>query len=397
MSAEEIRKMITLLEGITRVEETTEKPALHNKFWINIRDGRMIKCDPEHNRFVLANQDLFGVDFTSLIPEKIRTKIESGKGSYPANWFALITKELGERGWVRAYYGSRKKEISIDALTMRDAHKGARILADMFGDVRIISIDLEQPHQVKQIHGKLADQVYFMIDNPETIERFIKTGRYNPPWLSEDLWHGSPHRVDQFSTSKIGSGEGNQHYGWGLYFATAKEVAEYYRDEVYDMDALAAINKKMGDLVREMRKYEKGYRQYSDPRGYELAAEYDRLMDERANMQKYLYHVNLPDSEDFLYWNDPLDKQSCFDKVTDLLHQHGITRIGFSATGEDAYNALSKAVGSDKAASLALLDVGVPGIKYLDAISRGFGRGTYNYVIFDDQHIKINKVETNRV
>lgn len=44
-----------------------------------------------------------------------------------------------------------------------------------------------------------------------------------------DAWHGSPHRLDKFSMSKIGTGEGAQAYGHGLYFAENKEVAEGYR------------------------------------------------------------------------------------------------------------------------------------------------------------------------
>jgi hypothetical protein len=44
-----------------------------------------------------------------------------------------------------------------------------------------------------------------------------------------NAWHGSPHDHDKFSTEKIGTGEGAQVYGWGLYFAGKKEVAEYYK------------------------------------------------------------------------------------------------------------------------------------------------------------------------
>ena len=42
-------------------------------------------------------------------------------------------------------------------------------------------------------------------------------------------WHGSPHKFDKFSTEAIGTGEGAQAYGYGLYFAGKKEVAEHYR------------------------------------------------------------------------------------------------------------------------------------------------------------------------
>ena len=43
-------------------------------------------------------------------------------------------------------------------------------------------------------------------------------------------YHGSPHDFDQFSLSKIGTGEGAQAYGHGLYFAENEGVAKTYRD-----------------------------------------------------------------------------------------------------------------------------------------------------------------------
>jgi hypothetical protein len=49
-----------------------------------------------------------------------------------------------------------------------------------------------------------------------------------------DAWHGSPHKFDKFTTDKIGTGEGAQAFGWGLYFAGRKQVAEYYRDKLSD-------------------------------------------------------------------------------------------------------------------------------------------------------------------
>jgi hypothetical protein len=45
-------------------------------------------------------------------------------------------------------------------------------------------------------------------------------------------YHGTPHEVDRFSTEHIGTGEGAQAYGWGLYFAGRKEVAEWYRKKL---------------------------------------------------------------------------------------------------------------------------------------------------------------------
>ena len=47
--------------------------------------------------------------------------------------------------------------------------------------------------------------------------------------LSVIAWHGTPHTVDKFSTDKIGTGEGAQAYGYGLYFADRRAVGEQYR------------------------------------------------------------------------------------------------------------------------------------------------------------------------
>jgi len=48
-----------------------------------------------------------------------------------------------------------------------------------------------------------------------------------------NVWHGSPANFDRFDTNFMSSGEGNQAYGWGLYFTDTKEIAERnYRDRL---------------------------------------------------------------------------------------------------------------------------------------------------------------------
>ena len=42
-------------------------------------------------------------------------------------------------------------------------------------------------------------------------------------------WHGSPYTFDAFDLSKIGTGEGAQAHGWGLYFAQDEEVSRAYQ------------------------------------------------------------------------------------------------------------------------------------------------------------------------
>ena len=49
------------------------------------------------------------------------------------------------------------------------------------------------------------------------------------PRLAQPAYHGSPHRFSRFTLDHIGTGEGNQSYGWGLYFAGREDVGERYR------------------------------------------------------------------------------------------------------------------------------------------------------------------------
>ena len=56
-----------------------------------------------------------------------------------------------------------------------------------------------------------------------------------PRSMFQRVFHGTPHRgIEQegFKLHKIGTGEGAQSYGWGLYFAKAKEIAEHYRENL---------------------------------------------------------------------------------------------------------------------------------------------------------------------
>lgn len=46
------------------------------------------------------------------------------------------------------------------------------------------------------------------------------------------VYHGSPHAFGEFALSAIGTGEGAQAHGWGLYFAGNKQTAEKYREKL---------------------------------------------------------------------------------------------------------------------------------------------------------------------
>lgn len=48
--------------------------------------------------------------------------------------------------------------------------------------------------------------------------------------LNQTAWHGSPYDFEHFDLGAMGSGEGNQAHGWGLYFAKNRKISEAYKD-----------------------------------------------------------------------------------------------------------------------------------------------------------------------
>jgi hypothetical protein len=160
------------------------------------------------------------------------------------------------------------------------------------------------------------------------------------------LFHGSPHDFDRFSMSKIGTGEGAQAYGHGLYFAENEGIARSYRDNLLDA-RIPQVNERLKELSREMGKISSGYRQWKPgfaDEGKALAEEYDSLLDERSRMKGRMYEVSVnANPEDFLDWDKPLSEQS--QRVRDVLGQFGMKYD--EAASNDFDNALLAALFND--------------------------------------------------
>ena len=250
--------------------------------------------------------------------------------------------------------------------------------------------------------------------------------------LGHTVYHGSPHKFDKFDASKIGTGEGAQAYGYGLYLAERPDTARGYRvslsnpeyvigGEVIpsgnvkfsetinsDPEKLAAwmfyngwnqgkSRREIADAMRANAKYE------SRPDVWEKAA--DRVLDfERplASVKKHaggaLYTVDLPDEwlPKMLDWDKPLSQQpeevrKAIAPRVEQLRQAAPRYVPDDPSGEWLYRAMKPQGGLDvmdwnkggpRSASTALRDAGIPGIRYLDGGSRKSGEGTYNYVVF---------------
>lgn len=82
----------------------------------------------------------------------------------------------------------------------------------------------------------ISDFFDVSIPNEKDLDKLRKQHNYQ---YYQAAWHGSPHDFDEFDLGAIGSGEGNQVHGWGLYFAKDKKVSDLYRRElslIHDVD-----------------------------------------------------------------------------------------------------------------------------------------------------------------
>jgi hypothetical protein len=249
--------------------------------------------------------------------------------------------------------------------------------------------------------------------------------------LGLTAFHGSPHRFSKFDASKIGTGEGAQAYGYGLYFAEAPGVAKGYqtalsaergfsydgktgltRSEVEDM-----VNVKYGsgyldgvirpsgvagsfidDMVTGLKRSEGSY-----PRQYKPSSERAKLYDELRGKITHadpgsFYTVDIPDQMigKMLDWDKPLGQQKELkDVLNKIKSEIALPRLQDAEGAGFAYQALANAVGGQANASALLKQYGIPGIRYLDQGSRGAGTGTRNFVVFpgEEEALKILSVD----
>ena len=223
------------------------------------------------------------------------------------------------------------------------------------------------------------------------------------------VWHGSPHDFDRFDMSKIGTGEGAQAYGHGLYFADGIEVAKSYLDAgrraSYGPDLARSMLRAMGgDYKRAARMIRAEIDQTGDLISRE---ELQDLQDALYHLDRgqisggHLYEVSIDaEPEDFLDWDAPFQSPDDLERfaarfdATDPMLRKRIEDFGYvrqqmgqpMPDGNDIIREVMGGIGSTDAAkaTVTMREAGIPGIRYLDAGSRGAGDGSRNYVLFDD-------------
>jgi hypothetical protein len=256
-------------------------------------------------------------------------------------------------------------------------------------------------------------------------------------------YHGSPHSFDRFDASKIGTGEGQQAFGHGLYFAGAEDTARTYRNILSGRRDVLIDGRSVSDALKDFEGggqlgWSSTEAPVRSPQANALRAlmagayDADSVDAVLANARRYaadapaaraaqdlmalqelasrdirlgsqpghMYEVEIDAPEGQLLDLD-LPVQSQPQVVQDALGKYVEAPSWFSLgqegwVGKNAYMRMAgdmaaanpriaggyHVVHDQPAASASLLQGGVPGIRYLDQGSRSAGEGTRNFVMF---------------
>jgi hypothetical protein len=249
--------------------------------------------------------------------------------------------------------------------------------------------------------------------------------------LGIHAYHGSPHVFDKFDLSKIGTGEGAQAYGHGLYFAESPKVAETYKMPSRGVEATAATHLNM------YKTPEKAISALQDQLTSNITQIGKKHTQDAIDLIKSgkattgnMYKVDIADEimPKMLDWNKPLieqhsEVQNALAKIEPDFYHPNSMDYDPSELGQSIYTRLSDIADSKlrkewvskrdellkkgvinnpeldaylktnpnpiQEGSNLLNQYGIKGIKYLDQGSRDIGQGTSNYVVFDPNTVKI--------
>ena len=256
------------------------------------------------------------------------------------------------------------------------------------------------------------------------------------------VWHGTPHDFDHFDHSKMGTGEGNQTFGWGTYLTGDKNSGVYYatlrrssfnpsapipieKSEVLKLgmvlehrakvmsaeqalanaiasgtsEHVAVLKEKLEKARKSLRDWvskvsgdvqakEKDFKKWQEERDKEL----EYWKENHDAWSAYLMSVEIPDTEThrYLNWSESVPAEE-LSRINAALEERGYAplELGEDATGELVYEKLG--VGTDKENSEFLHDaLDYVGIEYpAGSKMTGYEGDEHNYVIFDESDAKI--------
>jgi hypothetical protein len=237
-------------------------------------------------------------------------------------------------------------------------------------------------------------------------------------------YHGTPHTIKgKFDISKVGTGEGAQAYGHGMYFAENPAVAKQYATDrsyvgkvmagtpdntPWDAQRIAqdTLNVHGDNAIAQLQSTLKANSQLKNPKQVEANKQLEDAIDILKTNQLQptgnLYKVDIPDADIpfMLDYDKPLSQQpkavqNALAKYDSDLYSPKGNDYDSNELGQSIYQRIVQdnvqkfgLGGNSKRASEDLNALGIKGIRYYDEGSRQAG-GTSNFVVFDPSNVKI--------
>lgn len=293
------------------------------------------------------------------------------------------------RGGVRGYFGL---PLMSDAdPTGREAYRQGEALGYTPGvgmPAGAVRVAAEGVQALPSIAGDIGRVIAGMPSGAARAqaEDFARYQRSIPPSDVSPLtaFHGTPHTFDptaanplgEFRASAIGSGEGAQAFGHGLYFAESPGVAKGYQTMLNQNKVLAVFRGNDGYYVKEGL----GDTGKNVAGPFRTGAEAEQVRKSLPQPKGSLYTVDIPDSmvEKMVDMDAPIEKAG--QKVVDYFKSLNAYKPGQPLT---EHMAIDKFMAED------LRKMGIPGLRYLDQSSRAAGEGTRNIVVFPGEESKV--------
>lgn len=231
----------------------------------------------------------------------------------------------------------------------------------------------------------------------------------------QKAYHGSPYTFDHFDLGAIGTGEGAQGHGWGLYFAQDKQIAKAYKDTLshnmygdndlmFNEEALNKLYSTLSDKAHTEADYDKlsvienilithtedDVLNNSDEMFDAEAIKWWKTQRERYLNKEYkestLFEVDIPEDDVLLDEKRNINEQP--KKVQQAVRKM-YRSLGYKTsalkyvTGKEFYDTVAAEKGGQKEASEFINEHGIKGITY------DGGNDGKCFVVFDDKAIQI--------
>jgi len=230
-----------MIDSIAQRERGNYTPAIYEKMVDARTDKTWKRMQDEDFGVSLPRKEGFENIYDEMIPNE-------------------VNKFFNKKKWGNA-------KVGVEKITMPDelkAHKDVRIVRkdgiylievqdeagkwhaastkNTIEEAKLVAKNLQQAGKPQE------KEIWILPITPSMKQKALREGM---PLFMVKAYHGSPHTFDKFTAEKIGTGEGAQAFGWGLYFTDEEGIARDYARQVKTDAQITGVTGTVKSWVRD--------------------------------------------------------------------------------------------------------------------------------------------------